>query len=59
MRMLMQHDRENVTDDAMVVEQEMQIPVKLFEFKSLFLRLVHSRVSTVFFATTNYKSLLL
>ena len=25
---LMQHDRENVTDDAMVVEQEMQIPVK-------------------------------
>ena len=22
---------ENVTDDAMVVEQEMQIPVKLFE----------------------------
>ena len=28
---LMQHDRENVTDDAMVVEQEMQIPVKLFE----------------------------
>ena len=27
----MQHDRENVTDDAMVVEQEMQIPVKLFE----------------------------
>ena len=28
---LMQHDRENVTDDAMVVEQEMQIPVKLFD----------------------------
>ena len=28
---LMEHDRENVTDDAMVVEQEMQIPVKLYE----------------------------
>lgn len=28
---LMHHDRENVTDDAMVVEQEMRIPVKLFE----------------------------
>ena len=28
---MMEHDRENVTDDAMVVEQEMQIPVKLYE----------------------------
>lgn len=28
---LLEHDRENVTDDAMVVEQEMQIPVKLYE----------------------------
>lgn len=28
---LMHHDRENVTDDAMVVEQEMKVPVKLFE----------------------------
>ena len=28
---LMEHDRENVTEDAMVVEQEMQIPVKLYE----------------------------
>ena len=28
---LMEHDRKNVTDDAMVVEQEMQIPVKLYE----------------------------
>ena len=28
---LMEHDRETVTDDAMVVEQEMQIPVKLYE----------------------------
>jgi len=27
----MEHDRGNVTDDAMVVEQEMQIPVKLYE----------------------------
>lgn len=26
-----EHDRENVTDDAMVVEQEMQISVKLYE----------------------------
>ena len=28
---LMEHEKENVTDDAMVVEQEMHIPVKLFE----------------------------
>ena len=41
---LMEHDRENVTDDAMVVEQEMQIPVKLYEGSTVTLRLRHRKI---------------